>query len=78
MSNVKIKLNSKGVRELLSSEEMKAICKERAEAIRGRCGDGYECDAYTGKRRVNARVWASSAKARRDNAKNNTILKALR
>ena len=78
MSNVRIKLNKRGVRELLRSEEMKAVCKERAEEIRNRCGDGYDCDAYTGKNRVNARVWASSAKARRDNARNNTILKALK
>ena len=74
----KIKLNSDGVRKLLKSPEMKAICEEHAATIRDRCGDGYESDSYTGRNRVNARVWASSRKARQDNAKNNTILKALR
>lgn len=78
MSNVKIKLNSQGVQELLKSAEMQSICQEHAKAIQDRCGDGYESDVYVGKNRCNAMVWASSSKARRDNARNNTILKAVR
>ena len=76
--NVRIELNSSGIRELLKSQEMKAICEEHAEAIRARCGDGYESDSYTGRKRAHATVWTSSTKAKRDNAENNTILKALR
>lgn len=78
MSKVKIQLNRQGVRSLLRSEEMRAICQEKAAEIRARCPAGYQADSYTGKNRVNAMVWAESAEARRDNAKNNTILKALR
>ncbi len=75
---VKIKLNYSGVGDLLKSPEMQTICENHASAIRARCGDGYEQDSYAGKTRANAMVWPSSAKARHDNARNNTILKALK
>lgn len=76
--NVNVVLNSSGVRELLKSEEMKAVCAEHAAKILKNCGDGYEMDTYTGTNRVNAQVSAVTAKARADNLKNNTILKAVR
>ena len=78
MSKVVFKLDKAGVRELLQSAEMEAICRGHAEDIRGRCGDGYEVSTYTGKTRVNASVIAATPDARRDNAKNNTLLKARR
>lgn len=78
MAKVKVTLNRSGVRALLKSEEMKAACAEKAQAVCARCGTGYATDTYTGKNRVNAMVWADTAEARRDNAENNTILKALK
>ncbi len=78
MAKVKIELNRAGVRALLKSGEMKAICDERAAAIADRCGEGYEHGAYTGKNRVNASVWAETMQAKRDNMENNTILRALK
>ena len=75
---VKIKLNYAGVGELLKSPQMRAICEQHAVAVRARCGDGYEHDSYAGQNRANAMVWPSSAQAKRDNARNNTILKALK
>ena len=78
MAKVRVKLNRSGVKALLKSAERKAVCEEHANAIRARCGDGYESDGYTGKTRVNAMVWPSSAKARQDNAHNNTLLTALK
>lgn len=78
MAKVKVTLNRSGVRALLKSEEMKAACAEKAQAVCARCGTGYSTDTYTGKNRVNAMVWADTAQARRDNAENNTILKALK
>lgn len=77
-SKVHIELNQKGLRELLKSPEMKAICTEHAQAIAGRAGDGYEVSPYTGKRRVNASVFAATKEAKQDNYKNNTLLKAMR
>ena len=78
MGNFKLELNREGVRKLLRSEEMAGVCKQQAEAIRDRCGDGYEVDSHTGKNRVNASVYAATPAAVRDNLKNNTIIKAVR
>ncbi|MBS4750971.1 hypothetical protein KG091_07755 [Carnobacteriaceae bacterium zg-ZUI78] len=77
-SSVKFVLNRKGVAELMKSSEMQTILKEKATAIRARCGDGYEQDVFVGKNRANAMVSAKTRKARKDNSKNNTILKAVR
>lgn len=78
MAKVKVVLNRSGVRTLLKSEEMKAVCAKKAQEVCARCGTGYATDTYTGKTRVNAMVWADTAEARRDNAENNTLLKALK
>lgn len=78
MAKVKIELNSRGVQALLKSSEMQAVCQEQASAIRGRCGDGYEMDTFMGKTRGNAMVWANTYQAKADNARNNTLLKALK
>lgn len=77
MAEVRIVLNREGVRALLRSPEMQSICTQHACAARSRLGDGYEVTSYTGKNRVNASIKAVSRAAKRDNARNNTILKAL-
>ncbi len=76
--NFKFELNGGGVRELLQSEQMQGILTEKATAIRNRCGDGYAQDIHLGKNRANAMVYADSFKAKIDNSKNNTILKAIK
>ena len=75
---VRVELNEKGVRELLQSPEMAAICKEHAQTIANRAGEGYMVTTYTGRTRVNASVYAATDKAKRDNLKNNTLLKAVK
>lgn len=77
MSNLKIVLNTLGVRELLKSGEMMSICKEHAEAVRKKCGDGYTTSSYVGMNRANVSVTAETSEAKRDNSQNNTILKAV-
>lgn len=77
MSNMRFKLNRAGVRELMQSAQMAAICEEKANAIAGRCGPGYEVTTYTGKTRANASVHAATPQARRENMENNTLLKAV-
>lgn len=76
--NVRIELNSAGVRSLLRSGEMKSICEQHANNALGRLGEGYAVSSMTGTNRVNASVYAESYKAKRDNMENNSILKALR
>ena len=77
MAKVKIKLNRDGVRELLTAQEMMSICEQHANEALSRLGAGYTTSSRVGRNRVNAEVAAQTRKARAENAKNNTILKAL-
>lgn len=72
------KLNRSGVSSLMKSTEMQELLKEKASAVKQRCGHGYSQDLYVGKNRANAMVFAETYEAKRDNKKNNTILKAVR
>lgn len=74
----KFVLNRSGVRELLQSKEMQTVLNERASQAVQRLGAGYNSDIYVGKNRANARVYADSFRAKLDNAKNNSILKAVK
>ena len=74
----RFELNFQGVKELMQSPEMMDICKEYASKAQSKLGDGYEVTTHTGKTRVNSQIKAETYKARKDNAKNNSILKALR
>ena len=74
---VKVTLNRAGVRELLRSDEMEAICMEHARATVNSLGEGYSANSFKGRNRANAEVRADTYQARRDNLENNTILKAL-
>ena len=77
MSDFIFKLDRKGVAELMKSQAMQEVLKEHATTIKNRAGDGYEQDIYIGKNRANAMVKAETFKARKDNSKNNTLLKAV-
>ena len=71
MADFRFELNPEGVRELLTSPEMAAVCAEFAEAIKDSYGEGAEVDTYTGRNRVNAMVYQPAD--RFDNA----LLKAV-
>lgn len=78
MSKVRIELNRSEVGELLKSDEVRYICKQFADSAVSRLGDGYSVNTYVGKWTANAEVTADTAKARKENAETNSILKALR
>jgi len=78
MAKSKFKLNYAGVGQLLKSDEMQSVLSKQASAIKNRCGEGYEQDIFVGKNRANAMVRAETAKAKKDNYNNNTLLKAVR
>ena len=78
MANIKIELNRAGVRDLLRSPEMMAICEEHANRALSNLGPGYEVSTFTGRNRVNAEIAAVTYEARKENMEHNTILKALR
>ena len=78
MGKFKFVLNRAGVRALMQSEEMQSILKNKADNALNSLGEGYKSDIYVGKNRANAMVYADSFQAKRDNLKNNSILKAVR
>ena len=79
MSNVTIKLNSEGIKELLKSAEIMAECRSHAAEMAATLGaDDYEVSEYVGTNRVNVSVRAKTEKALQDNLDNNTLLKAVR
>lgn len=73
-----IKLNIAEIREFLCSEEVQKLVKDYADEIQQRAGDGYESSVYVGRFRARASVKAMTRKAKQDNLKNNTLLKAMR
>lgn len=74
---VRVELNSAGVRGLLKSGEMMAVLESEANARAQQAGAGYGVNTYVGRNRCNAEIRAETAEARRDNLKNNTLLKVM-
>ena len=74
-----IVLNESGIIALLQSKEMQQGLVAEGKKIQSKCGRGYETEkqAVIGKKRAIVRVSAVTAAAKRDNSKNNTLLKAL-
>lgn len=78
MAKVSFELDRAGVRELMMSDEMANGLSALAGEIVARLGDGYSASLpYKGENRVNVEVSADTYAARRENASNNTILKAV-
>lgn len=79
MSKGEFVLNKEGVREMLRSDEIKAVCRKYAENMAESLGTAdYGVSDYKGKNRVNVSLRAKSKKAAQDNLDNNTMLKAVR
>lgn len=78
MSKFKFELNDKGVKNLLKSKEMKNVLKEENQKVLNTLGEGYSSEVNSGEKRAYTYIRAESAKARRDNLKNNTLLKAIK
>ena len=78
MAKMKFKLNRSGVAALMKSNQMQGVLEENSTGVRNRAGEGYKQDIYVGKTRANAMVYADTYQAKKDNMKNNTLLKAVR
>lgn len=75
--NYTFKLNLKGLNELMKSGEMQSVLNKAASSIQGSAGAGYEIEAAHPISFIAiASVRAADFKARLDNSKNNTLLKA--
>nr|DAX88250.1 MAG TPA: type I neck protein [Caudoviricetes sp.] len=75
---MKFELNSSGVSDLLRSKEIQAILLDKGNEISERAGDGFEVKVSPGQKRANATVSTTDIKSMAKNAKDNTLLKALR
>ena len=78
MSKMKFELNRKGVAALMKSGAMQKTLTSYATGIKNRSGAGYKQDVHVGKNRANARVWADTSQAKKDNLDNNTLLKSVK
>lgn len=78
MSDFKFKLNKQGVKEFLKSKQVEDMLSDVASNIASRAGNGYKSNVQIGKNRATARVLPDTFKAKKDNKKNNTLLKAVR
>ena len=73
----RIELVPAGISALLRSSEMADACKEAADGVAARAGDGYSANVMIGPHRAVARVVADTPRAYYSNLKHNTLLKAL-
>lgn len=78
MSKLKFELNKEGVRQLMRSSEMMAVCESYARKAHKELGTGYKVDKYVGTNRVNVSVAADTQSAREENSKKNSILRAVK
>lgn len=78
MNNFKFELDSKGVRELLKSQEMMDVCDAYAKGVANRCGFGFKTNKFVGKNRVNVSVFPKTKFAVWLNYKYNVLLKAIK
>lgn len=77
MSKVKIVRNKNGIRELLQSDWIQGILKDKADDIAKKCEGTYETDIYIGRERANSSITTSDWSTYKRNLKGNELLKAL-
>lgn len=80
MSNyrvLRVELNSAGVRKLLQSQGVMSCVQSQASTRMRGLGTGYELGTAVGHDRARAYIKAVTKEAKRENRKNNTLLKAL-
>lgn len=77
MGKVKFELNLPGLNELMKSPEIQECLDAAGERVQQAAGDGYETSARTGRYIGFCNVYPGDAKAAKDNAQNNTLIKAL-
>lgn len=73
----RIKLKNKGFRELRKHPNVKADLMRRAQKVADAAGDGFEASESPGKNRARATVGTRSYSARRRQAKDNVLQRAL-
>jgi len=77
MAKVKFELNLPGLNELMKSPEMQACLNEAGEKVKRSAGEGYDTSARTGRYIGFCNIFPADSTSAKDNAKNNTLIKAL-
>lgn len=78
MSRVKVQMNHDVARAFLKSAVVGGLVKREADQIAARAGDGFASSTWVGDTRVIASVETESVQAIRRNARDNTLIRALR
>lgn len=77
MAKIRIELNSKAIRDLLRSPEVQAELLRRAQNIAAAAGPGMEASVVPGRNRARASVITATAEARRAQATDRVLTRAL-
>ena len=74
---VEFELNLPGLNELMKSAEMQKVLDQKAQAVQNAAGEGYNRQTYPINWIAVSSIYPETRKAKKDNLKNNTLLKAL-
>lgn len=77
MSKINVQIISKGLFELMKSEEIQDTLQNEADKVVSRCKGDYDTDVYVGKNRANASIVTRDKKTFFKNLRDNELLKAL-
>lgn len=77
MGKVEVKLNLKGINEVMKSPEIQAACEEAGRAVAQAAGSDYGTSSGTINYIAYCNVYPDSKDAAKENFKENTILKAV-
>lgn len=73
----RVKINRRGVRELLRSDRVLRELQRRARLVAAAAGDGHRIDSQVGKNRARAAVITDTTAARKAEAKNRNLTRAM-
>lgn len=77
MAKFRVDVSDAGIQALLKSSEVQALLKEKADRIAAAGGPGMEASSWVGRTRARASVITASGKARRAEATDRALTKAL-
>jgi hypothetical protein len=77
MADVKFELNLPGLNELMKSPEMQAVLDSAGAQVASIAGSEYEATPRTGRWIGFSNIYPISKEGAKDNAENNTLIKAL-
>ncbi|MBK7021440.1 MAG: hypothetical protein IPH38_18075 [Candidatus Microthrix sp.] len=77
MAATRIKLNLAGFRKLRRSPEVAADLEKRARRIADAAGPGHEVEVTKGRTRALGMVWTDTHEARRNEATNRSLTRAI-